>query len=1839
MDGSSDDDPFCWDVATVVKMLTAPNCPWATDRSALAERIQEQEIDGKTLLTYEQVCSRQELMEYLGIRLARHRVAIGELILTLRSKSRAYQQWRQDFNRKQAGFYFDANGYTNPVASHVAVNNYVLPLTHPTDKDAEASRQPHSLMQQALLSSNPETSTPALHANSGQPPPQLEAPALNKPDLLPSLGNDHPTSPGLPSPPQASEEPAQALGEPIRASEEPVQATLPEPANPPKPRRIAPVTMTNRPLKTSSAFIPTEADTISFASRIDPRDEQNLPWELAHHSAYLGDGSLTLETIKSPTGSLSSRLLEPSKDTFATSIPNWLPPGRRLAVHRGMKKFLRTNNRKEMLEKQGLFSMESPSVSDSDSVLDLFDLPEDFDEQTIREMEEERLEKERLDTRAGEHSLSPDRVKQVLADAIEAIEVTWQETKLPKHQKKAYRLWHDARRRGDRTRQVLEAYTQVKFYDDRIKKLCTEISGETWPKEGDIRDQARCLEQSIHDKLYNGWLVQMLESRTEPPKPEAVARPKPQPCRRVADDQLGEEILTSSDEDDFIEQDGEPEVDNGDAMDLDEVLEHANHDPSPERGKRESPEYIDLTQVWEMSSPTGPRTQGFVDLTSPIKPEHTPQNSQAHDGLTSTPAGPDSAITAPDIESLGNFEGIGALSIKQWTKSKDRWKLLICLIWKLPHTRRSAMLRFIQENSADDVWREAVEAQMTQPLEDTESLENHTSKTVAFDVTLAFLSFSRMRHYSESHLVPFPPKMKAKLEKAKRSFFRPFCSFVKGAAHHFPQDSQILRLETPEDELEDDDLDGTASLADGETRTPKRRKTAPKEIIQNKAAVDLRRRELERVAEQNLRRNKLRATLAISNEMSKDRTRLIINESKQDGQSFIYINEEIGKQIKEHQVDGVRFMWNQVVLATEERSGCLLAHTMGLGKTMQVITLLVAIQESSQSPDPSIRAQIPEDLRASQTLVLCPPGLVNNWMDELLMWAPEGLLGHFRKIDAQMSPDERHATIRAWATDGGVLVMGYQMLSQMLSSNEATENLIVDKPSIIIADEAHHMKNEKTVVHQSCARFRSLSRIALTGSPLANNVEEYRAMLDWVAPKFLGPLPEFRDMFATPIQHGLYSDSTGGEKRLALKRLEALKTMVEPKVHRATIKSCLKDDLPSKLEFVISVAPTSLQRKLYSIYVNDFLQGGIGRNGRLPQSQLFSITNHLGLICNHPKCFQQKVKKVSDTISRDEEDTTFPRSVIQPVLKELKVPDLDLASLSRKVELLAIILDEARDLKDKVLIFCQSLMTIDYLLNLFKMQKRRVSILTGKTIISKRQEMIKNFNIGDQEVYLISTTAGGVGLNIQGANRVVIFDIKWNPVHEQQAIGRAYRIGQQKDVFVYRFVVAGTFEEDMQNKHVFKTQLASRVVDKKNPISWSNRNAQIIHEIRPSPLKNLTEFVGMDPILDKLMKHGEKDESIRSILLTDTFEKEDEAVQFSVDELRDVSEMVKLGGLHPNREEFQRAKMKADEAEFHRLPRMSRAPLPLAPPAPSTPPNGSIPPSTQGSVTRSLDGSLDAPDPVGTWQSHDRHSMASALNGRLQDSRLVPPPIPFSGLGIIPLPVAGTNTYFGTKTSRVVEPGTTAIPESGREANSSRSTPGPKPKSATARGSLFSQVRSQPKIDFQRSLEKRIFALSEAGLLNPREAPDELAQSLTAAICAVREEGGFGFLPDNQHWKHLQELLVHSNFVISLVSGHWTPSYVALADKKALESRMDAMNGLPVTEIPVQASRRAHSPDPHNLHNIQRQGMAAGGTPRGLHAKKDLEVMCEAAENRKRRGIRLPTWANQALIEEQSRAP
>jgi SNF2 family DNA or RNA helicase len=332
--------------------------------------------------------------------------------------------------------------------------------------------------------------------------------------------------------------------------------------------------------------------------------------------------------------------------------------------------------------------------------------------------------------------------------------------------------------------------------------------------------------------------------------------------------------------------------------------------------------------------------------------------------------------------------------------------------------------------------------------------------------------------------------------------------------------------------------------------------------------------------------------------------------------------------------------------------------------------------------------------------------------------------------------------------------------------------------------------------------------------------------------------------------------------------------------------SVLRKDLPPKKEFVITVPLTDLQRKAYSVYVKSMESNNVQRtkDGDIPQATVWSWLAILSLLCNHPHPFLTKLTErkseanggstpVSREGTTDQEDIGLDLnpSVWKVGVSESLVRDeqnlfaeqgthIKSVNLSYKTKILCQILDASKVAGDKALVFSQSIPTLNFLEEMCQKQGRKYARLDGTTAMGKRQGLIKQFNTGNLDLYLISTTAGGLGLNLYGANRVVIFDFKFNPILEEQAVGRAYRIGQQKEVFVYRFVAGGTFEDAVHNKAIFKKQLASRVIDKKNPIAWAKKKSgDFLFEPKDVEQQDLAEFEGMDPaVLDKILASQKK---------------------------------------------------------------------------------------------------------------------------------------------------------------------------------------------------------------------------------------------------------------------------------------------------------------------------------------------------------------------------------------------
>ena len=628
---------------------------------------------------------------------------------------------------------------------------------------------------------------------------------------------------------------------------------------------------------------------------------------------------------------------------------------------------------------------------------------------------------------------------------------------------------------------------------------------------------------------------------------------------------------------------------------------------------------------------------------------------------------------------------------------------------------------------------------------------------------------------------------------------------------------------------------------------------------------------------------------------------------------IIFLDPHIGRRIKPHQVGGVQFMWRELV-NNPKQQGCLLAHTMGLGKTMQVISILVTIAQAAQSFDPYIRDQVPERLKKTITLILCPPSLIDNWYDELMMWRPHpALLGKLNKITSSEKQAHRLHCISSWASEGGVLMISYEMFRSLVlndrkrlsdEEHKQIEADLLDSPNIIVADEAHKMKNAGSKLTMVAKRFKSTSRIALTGSPLANNLLEYHTMIDWIAPGYLGDMKQFKAKYSEPIEYGLYSDSTDLDRRTSLRKLHVLKRDLDPKIDRADI-TAIAQDMPLKTELYLTVPLTRLQVKAYNAYVDSLLKSDNSNSSG--NARLWDWLAMLSLLCNHPSCFVHKLDertystqaqapvsptKNRTTASTDEENgDSLPRDVMlsdvglsrDMIEKELEIfgkfddeGTLDDPRQSNRSDIVRQIIEYSIVIGDKVLVFSHSIPTLNFLENLLKQDGYEFCRIDGETKMSKRQETTKNFNKQDSklQVFLISMRAGGLGLNLQGANRVIIYDFGFNPTWEEQAIGRAYRLGQDKPVYVYRFRAAGTFEEVMYNKAVFKNQLFQRVVDKKNPMRLASKQvSDYLFRVRNVDKRDVSEILRKDP--DVLGRVSAASTRICNIELTETFQKED----------------------------------------------------------------------------------------------------------------------------------------------------------------------------------------------------------------------------------------------------------------------------------------------------------------------------------------------------------------------------
>lgn len=245
---------------------------------------------------------------------------------------------------------------------------------------------------------------------------------------------------------------------------------------------------------------------------------------------------------------------------------------------------------------------------------------------------------------------------------------------------------------------------------------------------------------------------------------------------------------------------------------------------------------------------------------------------------------------------------------------------------------------------------------------------------------------------------------------------------------------------------------------------------------------------------------------------------IAINLVKNQGDEFVYIHPKIARKMKRHQIDGARFLWREITVDDEDGGqGCLLAHTMGLGKTMQTIALLVAVLEASESTNPRVYRQLPAQLRPEgirnkrqlRILILCPPSLLTNWRREIEQWAPKTLGNPFVVEASSKNPKalqmEHMGQLEDWYRVGGVLLIGYAMFRSFVirkgdkrteSEDAWLDKMLLEGPEIVVADEAHNLKNTDSAISKAATAIKTHTRIALTGTPMSNDIQEVRILLN-----------------------------------------------------------------------------------------------------------------------------------------------------------------------------------------------------------------------------------------------------------------------------------------------------------------------------------------------------------------------------------------------------------------------------------------------------------------------------------------------------------------------------------------------------------------------------------------------------------------------------------------------------------------------------------------------------------------------------------------------------------------------
>ncbi|RLV91457.1 DNA repair and recombination protein RDH54 [Spathaspora sp. JA1] len=495
----------------------------------------------------------------------------------------------------------------------------------------------------------------------------------------------------------------------------------------------------------------------------------------------------------------------------------------------------------------------------------------------------------------------------------------------------------------------------------------------------------------------------------------------------------------------------------------------------------------------------------------------------------------------------------------------------------------------------------------------------------------------------------------------------------------------------------------------------------------------------------------------------------------------VSIDPLLSSKLRPHQIEGVKFMYECLLGYRDYKgTGCLLADEMGLGKTLMTITTIWTLLK--QNPFPKENQPL-----VKKVLIVCPVTLINNWRSEFRKWLG---LNRINILTLGNTSNEKQEILSFGKLHVyQVLIINYEKVSAHF------QELSTINFDLLICDEGHRLKNSSNKVLNHLIKLSIPRKVVLTGTPIQNYLVEFHTLISFLNPGILPELKVFQRKFINPILRARDINCFDSEvKRQGEEISNQLIELTKKFILRRT-QGILDNYLTTKTDILLFVPPTEQQLKLFQ-FISKLIKESYSN------SVAFTLINLYKKICNSPSLLS--------------EDDYFNNNILANNRPFFNSNNL-LTTASGKINILVPLLLEMVAMNEKIVLISNYTKTLDLLETVIRKLNLTFLRLDGSTANNLRNKLVNQFNKSTQiQIFLLSSKSGGMGINLVGASRLILFDNDWNPSNDLQSMSRIHRDGQLKPCFIYRIFTTGCIDEKIFQRQLVKNKLSDKFLDDDN---------------------------------------------------------------------------------------------------------------------------------------------------------------------------------------------------------------------------------------------------------------------------------------------------------------------------------------------------------------------------------------------------------------------------------------